>query len=166
MPRLTKAQYEILKYADAYIEEHGKAPTIREIAGYFGYNSPNSAFDQLMKLEEKGYIERACGKPRNIKILHLPENPNTELPDRQARILQMIMNSIEAEGLCPSYADLADHEGISVSAIKQILSRLEKTGYIKKSSKCRATQVLKNPEGHPVQLRFERTDNNGDTVQA
>lgn len=66
---LTKRQKEILDYLDAYIGEHGYAPSFEEIARFFGYSSLATVHEHLGNLERKGYIRKAYNESRSIEVI-------------------------------------------------------------------------------------------------
>lgn len=67
--KLTKIQQGTLDYIACHIEEHGYAPTIREIGEACGGVRQQAVVDRLVALERKGYISRANGKARTIRVL-------------------------------------------------------------------------------------------------
>ncbi|HFK1726923.1 winged helix-turn-helix transcriptional regulator [Bacillus cereus] len=66
---LTTRQSQILNYLQQRIQEYGYPPSIREIGEGIGISSPSTIHSHLLKLEEKGFIQRDQSKPRAIKIL-------------------------------------------------------------------------------------------------
>ncbi|MBI4521140.1 MAG: transcriptional repressor LexA [Gemmatimonadetes bacterium] len=66
---LTKRQKQILDYLDAYIGEHGYAPSFEEIAGSFGYSSLATVHEHLSNLERKGYIRKSYNESRSIEVV-------------------------------------------------------------------------------------------------
>lgn len=66
---LTRRQKEILDYLDAYIQEHGYAPSFEEIARSFGYSSLATVHEHLSNLERKGYIRKAYNESRSIQVI-------------------------------------------------------------------------------------------------
>lgn len=66
---LTPRQAEILKFIQEFQYEEGVAPTYREIASHFGFESPKSATDHVRALEKKGYVRRHSGRSRGIEVL-------------------------------------------------------------------------------------------------
>lgn len=76
---LTAKQLEILSYLSAFQEDHGYAPSVREICEGVHLSSTSSVHGHLSKLEEKGYIKRDASKSRSIEILIRPEQttPNS-----------------------------------------------------------------------------------------
>lgn len=69
MKPLTSRQAEILTFIQGKVIENGFPPTVREICTATGLASSSTVHGHLMRLEEKGYIQRDPSKPRTIKIL-------------------------------------------------------------------------------------------------
>ena len=65
---LTLKQGLVFRFISAFSQEHGYAPSIREIGQNFKI-APSSALDHLKTLERKGYIKRAPSKSRCLEIL-------------------------------------------------------------------------------------------------
>jgi repressor LexA len=61
---LTSRQEKILKAVEAFILEHGYAPTIRQIGTLIRVASPSAVFKHLASLEKKGYLKRDRGELR------------------------------------------------------------------------------------------------------
>ena len=57
---LTKGQQSVLDFINAYGKEHGQAPSLSAIAGYFGYTVSN-AHQILQKLSAKGVLVLRSG---------------------------------------------------------------------------------------------------------
>ncbi|EMA6341674.1 MULTISPECIES: winged helix DNA-binding protein [Bacillus cereus group] len=66
---LTRRQSQILTFIRDKVIENGYPPSIREIGEGIGIASSSTIHGHLLKLEEKGYIQRDHSKPRAIKIL-------------------------------------------------------------------------------------------------
>ena len=66
---LTEKQQDILKFIYKEIKENQLPPSIREIAGHFGFASPRSAQDHLKALIKKGFIKIGQKKSRAIEII-------------------------------------------------------------------------------------------------
>lgn len=62
---LPKKKREILAYLERYIDEHGYAPTLKDIAEYFGVSSTATIHEHLEYLEKNRFIKR---NGRNIVI--------------------------------------------------------------------------------------------------
>ena len=72
---LTKRQNDILNYIKSFIKENGYSPSIRELCKGLSMSSTASVYDQLKKIEEKGYIKKSKVKFRSIEIID-EENTN------------------------------------------------------------------------------------------
>ncbi len=78
---LTKRQKEILDLIDAYIQEHGYAPSFEEIADACGYSSLATVHEHLSNLERKGYIRKSFNESRSIQITYRESDTGAaELP--------------------------------------------------------------------------------------
>lgn len=64
----TPRQQAILDYLVECHRRDGVLPTVREIAGHFGFASVNAAHDHLAALERKGYVERRPGAARGLML--------------------------------------------------------------------------------------------------
>jgi len=60
---------EILTFIKGYIEEHGFAPTIREICDATCCRSTSTVAYNLDSLERRGLITREQGKARTIRLV-------------------------------------------------------------------------------------------------
>jgi repressor LexA len=66
---LTRRQAQVLEFINNYLDEHGYPPTVREVAGHFGFRSPRAAHDHMKALERKGYLRSKKGMPRTLELL-------------------------------------------------------------------------------------------------
>jgi repressor LexA len=66
--RLSERQKKILEFVDAYIEENGYPPSIREIGAAAGISSTSVVTYNLERLEERGYISRDRDVSRGLKL--------------------------------------------------------------------------------------------------
>ena len=57
---------DLLSYLRSFIAENGYAPSVRELAVQFGWDSPDTAQRRLQALVDEGKIERVG--PRAIRI--------------------------------------------------------------------------------------------------
>jgi len=64
-----KRQKQILDYINENISKYGYAPTLTEIAEYFGLSSLATVHEHLAVLEKKGLIRRYKGAVRGIEVL-------------------------------------------------------------------------------------------------
>jgi len=61
---LTPRQEGILKAVEAFVLEHGYAPTVRQVGLLLRIASPSAVFKHLGSLEKKGYLTREGGELR------------------------------------------------------------------------------------------------------
>ena len=66
---LTAKQREILEAVEAWIEERGRPPTLREMAVKMGVASTNAIRDHLRVLEHKGYLKREARLSRGLEVI-------------------------------------------------------------------------------------------------
>jgi repressor LexA len=66
---LTAKQREVYQFIREKIRSRGYGPTVREIGGFFGINSPNGVVCHLKALEKKGLISREPNMSRAISLL-------------------------------------------------------------------------------------------------
>jgi repressor LexA len=66
---LTKRQKELLDYLQAYIEQHGYAPTLEEIGRNFALGSLATVHKHLQNLERKGHIRRLPNRSRALEVM-------------------------------------------------------------------------------------------------
>lgn len=65
---MTKKQKELLDYLQKYIDRHGYAPTLDEIATHFHLSSLATVHKHLSNLEDKGLIRRKWNFSRAIEL--------------------------------------------------------------------------------------------------
>lgn len=73
---LTEAQERVLGIVKGYIEEHGYAPSTRDVMRAMGTSSTNGAHDHLAALKKKGYLTWDKGVARSIRVIG-PVDPGT-----------------------------------------------------------------------------------------
>lgn len=82
MPPLTKKQSEVLAFIREHIEDHGYAPSYREIGEHFGLSSPATVHTHVQSLVEKGEVKVGeDGEARSIELVQTaPHEPSVLLP--------------------------------------------------------------------------------------
>lgn len=85
MEALSEKQRKVLEYLRRFMERHGYAPSVRDIADGCGLKSPPVAQYYLDVLEKKGFIGRIKGVSRSIT---LPLRPGASL--KQVPLLGVI----------------------------------------------------------------------------
>src|SRR5207244_9954769 len=75
--KLSERQKNILKYIEAYVDERGYPPSIREIGDRVGISSTSVVDYNLKVLERDGHIRRDREVPRRLEL------PSTSRVQRQ-----------------------------------------------------------------------------------
>lgn len=68
-PVLYTKERRVLEFISQYIQRHGYAPTLMEIAEGLGVNAVSTVHEHLQHLVEKGYIKKAAGFERSIELI-------------------------------------------------------------------------------------------------
>ena len=76
----TKRQQEVLEFIKAHLIEKAFPPTVREIAGHFGFASPLSAQLHINALINKGFLKKTPFKQRSLEIIGLKPSEDTKIP--------------------------------------------------------------------------------------
>ncbi len=76
----TKRQQAVLEFIRSHILDKGISPTIREVAGHFGFASPLSAQLHINALIKKGYLKKMPFKQRSLEIVGLKPALDTRVP--------------------------------------------------------------------------------------
>lgn len=66
---ITPKQKQVLKFIYDAVKTTNRPPTIREIAGHFGFSSTGTVRDYLKALVQKGYIRTSANKSRAIELV-------------------------------------------------------------------------------------------------
>src|SRR3954468_11425792 len=66
---LTRRQREVLDFIQVRSAEGGAPPTLQEIAGHFGFKSPNAAREHVRLIEQKGFLQRRAHQARGIRLM-------------------------------------------------------------------------------------------------
>lgn len=67
-PVIYKKQKQILDFLKQYIDTHGFAPTLKQIANAIGVSSLATVHEHLQALEKKGLIKKKEGASRGIEL--------------------------------------------------------------------------------------------------
>ena len=84
-PVLYNKERQALEFIAQYIQRHGFAPTLIEIAEGIGVNAVSTVHEHLEKLILKGFIKKSAGFERSIELIegkvHFSENESAmEVP--------------------------------------------------------------------------------------
>src|SRR3989338_2932066 len=66
---LYNRERQTLEFIQQYIQRHGYAQTLMEIAESLGLNAASTVHEHLSRLENKGYIKRNPGYERSIEVI-------------------------------------------------------------------------------------------------
>jgi repressor LexA len=90
MTELTPKQQQIMDFVESEAHAGRPAPTLREIAGHFGFRSHRAAACHLEALRRKGFLQSDPGKARSLR-------PTSPLARLRRRILDIpLFGSIPA----------------------------------------------------------------------
>jgi SOS-response transcriptional repressor LexA len=67
---LGERQQAILDFVRAYVQEHGHAPALREIASGVGMRSTSNVAYHINRLVNQGYLHKQEGKTRTLVLLN------------------------------------------------------------------------------------------------
>ncbi len=65
---LTSRQRGILEFIEAFMEDNGYPPSVREIGKYVGMRSSSTVHTHLNNLQEKGFLTRDPATPRGLRV--------------------------------------------------------------------------------------------------
>ena len=68
-PFPTPAQERVMGALVGWIDEHGQAPTVRELCAVLGFSSTRTLTDHLVALERGAAIRREPRRRRNIHVV-------------------------------------------------------------------------------------------------
>lgn len=79
---LTKRQKEVLDFVSQYIEDHGYAPSYREIAAAFNFGSVATVAEHIESLVTKGMLQKGENEARSIQLVAKEQfnAPSVSLP--------------------------------------------------------------------------------------
>ena len=78
--KLSDRQKNILKYIEAYVDERGYPPSIREIGDRVGISSTSVVDYNLKVLEREGHIRRDREVSRGLELVGSPRGPRQAQP--------------------------------------------------------------------------------------
>jgi repressor LexA len=77
---LTKRQREIYDFVREFLDDHGYAPSLEEIAAHFGLSSVATVHEHLEHLQDKGVLRRDPNRSRAVEIVRSGLRTAVELP--------------------------------------------------------------------------------------
>ncbi|MFA6587616.1 MAG: transcriptional repressor LexA [Patescibacteria group bacterium] len=103
-PILHKQKRAILDFLKKYMQEHGYAPTLTEIAKAFDLSSLATVHEHLTFLEKSGFIKRDKNNTRGIEIIEPDLKPDLEF----ASSLLPLVGTIAAGSPIEAFEDKQD----------------------------------------------------------
>jgi repressor LexA len=76
-PNLTEKENDVYRYICESTESNGYSPSVRDIQDALGIKSTATVHSYLNKLEAKGYIQKAQGKSRTLRVEAQPSFSNS-----------------------------------------------------------------------------------------
>jgi len=76
----TQKQQAVFEFIKTHLIEKGFPPTVREVAGHFGFASPLSAQLHIKALIKKGLLRKTPFKQRSLEIAGFKTGANTSIP--------------------------------------------------------------------------------------
>lgn len=76
----TQKQQAVFEFIKTHLIDRGFPPTVREIAGHFGFASPLSAQLHIKALIKKGLLTKTPFKQRSLEIAGFRTGANTSIP--------------------------------------------------------------------------------------
>src|SRR3989442_9865683 len=98
MKEPTQRQQQILRFIQGKQDSEGLAPTFREIAAYFRFNSPNAALAHVQALRSKGFLKSLPGRARSLQVV----DPNGNAETLKRRKAEMRVVSVPIYGFIPA----------------------------------------------------------------
>lgn len=77
---LTKQQQKVLDFIEEHVRQKGYPPTVREVAGRFGYRSPMAAKLHIDALVKKGFLRKTPARSRGLEIVRMRPHAGTRIP--------------------------------------------------------------------------------------
>jgi repressor LexA len=108
MEQLTERQKQVFQIINDYINRHGNAPSLREIANSLGINGTVGVMKHLQALEKKGFIVRRQGSARGVALAP-PTSMSVSLP---------IVGTVRAGDPTPPKEDIEGFFSIDLSQHK------------------------------------------------
>src|SRR3989339_901193 len=78
---LSKRQREILDFITEFMNDHGYAPSLREIGEYFNLSSPATIHEHINNLKKKGFLKASYNSARSIELV----NERVDVPSDMVR---------------------------------------------------------------------------------
>lgn len=155
-PVLYNRERQVLEFITQYIQRHGYAPTLIEIAESVGVNAVSTVHEHLERLVQKGYVKKTVGFERGIELVETKKKLNmgetaVELP---------VLGFIAAGSPLEPHTDPNFYMSVSANLISG-----KKPGFI---LQVKGTSMIEDGilDGDFVVVQHQQEASNGDIVVA
>jgi repressor LexA len=95
---LADKQKSLLEFLGSYQESHGYLPSVREVMGFLGVRSTNTAQYHLNRLEAEGYLNRERGRARAFQLTDRAREAVASLGRRIGRATSRAADAVASLG--------------------------------------------------------------------
>ncbi|MBI3379184.1 transcriptional repressor LexA [Candidatus Gottesmanbacteria bacterium] len=155
-PVLYNKERQALEFITQYIQRHGYAPTLVEIAEGIGVNAVSTVHEHLEKLIQKGFIKKSPGFERSIELIE----GKVKLSSGESAIEVPVLGFIAAGNPLEPHTD----PNFYISVPSNIVSG-KKTAFV---LQVKGTSMIDEGilDGDFVVVQYQQDAQNGDIVVA
>lgn len=155
-PILYNRERATLEFVTQYIQRHGYAPTLAEIAQALGINAPSTVHENIMRLVQKGFIKKQKGYERGIELV----TEKTKTNEAETAVELPVLGFIAAGSPLEPHTDPNFYRSIPATMISG-----KKAGYFLqvKGNSMIEEGIL---DGDLVIIQHQKNAQNGDIVVA
>lgn len=153
---LYNRERQVLEFISQYIQRHGYAPTLIEIAESIGVNAVSTVHEHLARLVQKGFVKKSAGFERGIELI----NDKIKLTVNETAVELPVLGFIAAGTPLEPYTDPNYYLSIPANILNG-----KKSGYILqvKGDSMIEEGIL---DGDYVVIQYQQDAQNGDIVVA
>lgn len=153
---LYNRERQVLEFISQYIQRHGYAPTLIEIAESIGVNAVSTVHEHLERLVQKGFVKKSAGFERGIELI----NDKIKLTVNETAVELPVLGFIAAGTPLEPYTDPNYYLSIPANILNG-----KKSGYILqvKGDSMIEEGIL---DGDYVVIQYQQDAQNGDIVVA
>lgn len=152
---LYNREKRVLEFVSQYIQRHGYAPTLIEIAKGIDVNAVSTIHEHLDRLVQKGYIKKSKGFERSIEIIR-----QVKKGDKEAAVELPVLGFIAAGAPLEPHTDPNFYMSVSASMLSN-----KRPGYLLqvKGNSMIEEGIL---DGDYIVVQHQEEAQNGDIVVA
>ena len=153
---LYNRERQTLELIKQYIQRHGYAPTLMEIAESLGLHAASTVHEHLSRLENKGYIKRNPGYERSIEVI----SQRAKFNENETAVELPVLGFIAAGSPLEPHTDPNYYQSVPASMLSG-----KKPGYI---LQVKGTSMIDEGilDGDFVVVQHQSEAQNGDIVVA